>query len=284
MATLRFMSNNQWKCDDNKPAWEEKGMDCSSQVRMRGFARMLQETQPDIVGLQEVSFKMGDRLIRYSQDLGMEYTMLWGRDTPIIYRADKFELVDAAFHLYSTEVPGLEGSFNNGQTKSYCIGVFRVKESGKLIVFGTTHLWWKNEHPNNVGKHHYQLGSNAARVHQIGLFMDRVEAMQAKYGCPAIIMGDMNCNYRSDPIQAALARGFVHAHEIATEYADAGNGHHHCGNDGFSPYEPRAWDLAIDHILLKNAPEGCVKRYDRFAEEYYMSLSDHLPVWVDMEL
>ena len=31
-------------------------------------------------------------------------------------------------------------------------------------------------------------------------------------------------------------------------------------------------------------PEGAVKRYDIYAEDFYMALSDHLPVFIDVEL
>ncbi len=76
MQTLRLMSHNQWKCDDNLPAWEEKGMDCSAEVRTRGFVQVYADTRPDIVGCQETSFKMADFLIRGLADAGMQYALL----------------------------------------------------------------------------------------------------------------------------------------------------------------------------------------------------------------
>ena len=44
------------------------------------------------------------------------------------------------------------------------------------------------------------------------------------------------------------------------------------------------FETAIDHILVKNAPEGAVKRFDRYCPDYYLLLSDHAPVYVDIEL
>ena len=142
MGKIRLMTHNQWRCDENRPEWAAMGMDCSAETRMRGFVNVFRDIQPDIVGCQEVSALMADKLIRYLLDDGQRYALLWGKDTPIFYRQDKFELLDSDFFLYSESVPGYSGCFNNQETKSWCLGVFREKESGKVFAFMTTHLWW----------------------------------------------------------------------------------------------------------------------------------------------
>ena len=281
MSKLRLMSHNQWKCDNNLPAWEAQGIDCSATTRVRGFVRVFADTRPDIIGCQEVSAVMADKLIRYCAEDGMTYALLWGRDTPIVYRQDKFELVDSAFSLYPDECPGFTGVFNNGQTKSWNLAVFRVKENGKLFIFVSTHLWWKSSNPASSS---YQAGSDEARAYQMGLVIDKITEFQQKYGCPAVLVGDMNANYNSLAIQKALAEGFAHAHDIAVEYADETRGHHSCGNHGYGPYVDAPFSTAIDHILVRNAPEGFVRRFDRFSPEYYLPLSDHSPAFVDVEL
>jgi hypothetical protein len=281
MSMLRIMSHNQWKCDDNKPAWEEKGMDCSVTTRTRGFVKVFADTRPDMIGCQETSFAMADKLIRYCAEDGQTYALLWGRDTPIFYRQDKFELVDSAFSLYPNAVPGFDGVFNNSQTKSWNIGVFRIKENGNLFIFCSTHLWWKSSNP---ASHYYQAGSDEARAYQIGLAIEQITRFQEKYNCPAILVGDLNANYASQAVQKAFELGFVHAHDIATDYADETNGHHDCGNNGYGNYRNTPFATGIDHILLRGAPEGSVKRFDRFQPEYYLPLSDHSPVYIDIEL
>ena len=77
------------------------------------------------------------------QDEGVNYTLIWGRFTPILYRPDKFELLDSEFGAYPEHMDGYEGIFNDVRSKSFNIGVFREKESGNVFVFATTHLWWK---------------------------------------------------------------------------------------------------------------------------------------------
>ena len=88
MTKLRLMSHNQWKCDQNLPDWEKIGADCSAEVRVRGFVRVYKDTLPDVIGCQEVSATMADYLVRYAAEEGLHYALLWGRDTPILYRPD----------------------------------------------------------------------------------------------------------------------------------------------------------------------------------------------------
>ena len=111
-----------------------------------------------------------------------------------------------------------------------------------------------------------------------------MEEFRAKYGnCPAVIVGDLNADYHAQVVQAAFAAGYVHGHDAAVEYANNEHGYHWCGKDGFVPYVPQPFDKGIDHILIKGAPEGFVRRFDRTTPEYYLPVSDHSPVWIDVE-
>lgn len=281
MESLRVMSHNVWKCDKNLPAWEAKGEDCSAAARAKGMVRVYAETKPHIIGCQEMSAMMADEIIRGLAAAGERYALLWGRDTPILYRQDRLELLDSDFLVYPTEVPGLEGEFNNSGTKSWCIAVFRDKTDGKKLIFMSTHLWWKSSDPESAN---YQPGSDEARVYQLNLAMDRLEELRNQYDCPIVLVGDLNADYRKPVIQDALARGYAHAHDIATEFADEDWGYHYCFGDGYKPYEKAPFEKGIDHILVKFAPAGFVRRFERYTPSYYLPLSDHSPVFVDVVL
>jgi endonuclease/exonuclease/phosphatase family metal-dependent hydrolase len=248
---------------------------------MPGMVRVYRETGPDIIGLQEVSLLQADLLLRGLLDDGQRYAMLWGKFTPVIYRQDRLELVESEFYTYPEEMDGWDGEFNDVKSKSCSIAVFRDKQDGKLLVFATTHLWWKNNDPKAKN---YQAGSDEARVYQLNMTMDRLEAYHEKYGCPVVLVGDLNSKYNSPVIQNALARDFEHAHNIATEFADEDWGYHYCFGDGYKPYEPAPFEKAIDHILVKYAPAGFVRRFERYTPEYYLPLSDHSPVFADVVL
>lgn len=278
---LRIMSNNLWYCDHNLPAWAAKGLDCSAAVRSAGFSKVYSLLQPDVIGLQECSALMADELMQRFQELHMPYVLVWGHDTPLLYRKDVFDLVDMAYRMYPEEFPGHAGSFNNGRTKSYLACVLRCKSNGRLLIVATTHLWWKSSNPDSP---RYQPHSAEARAYQLGLLMDEMDALHQQYGCSAIMLGDFNAGYESLTVQSALRRGWLHAHDTAVGHADDGNGHHPCDDKGFMPYEPRPFRFSLDQIMHRNAPEDFIRRFDRYSEDSYMPLSDHLPVWVDVIL
>lgn len=278
---LRIMSNNQWKCDENTGYWKDRGLDCSAKVREKGFASIYQRFNPDIIGLQEVSPLMVDYLLRNLQVLGLPFALVWGRDTPILYRRDKFELIDSDFLVYPRTVPELDGEFNNGDTKSYAVAVLRTKEEGKMLGIMSTHLWWKSDDPTVS---HYQPNSGLARAYQIGIAIDRLNELAADYPIPQIVMGDFNTPYDSEPVKMAFSKGFQHAHDIAVEYRNETNGMHPCGPEVLEPYKPTTFSKAIDHIFVRNVPEGFVRRFEREMPEDYLVLSDHAPVWIDVEL
>ncbi len=283
MSTIRLMTHNIWNRDKNSPAWEEKGFDCSAEARVGGLLRVWRETSPDVIGCQEASALMAD-LVKE----GMPgYTLIWGRYTPILYRPDKLELVDSEFLTYPETIEGFEGKFNDARSKAYNIGVFRVKESGKCFIFATTHLWWKRSptastpvpYPHNVLPH-----SDEAREYQIELLTNALDRFRAKYNCPAFLVGDLNTGYDSKAVQSAFGKGYRHAHDIATDFAEEAVGYHYCFPDGFKTvYSDRPFKTAIDHILVLGEGEGSVKRFERYSPEYYYPISDHSPAYVDVE-
>lgn len=280
MTQLRIMSNNLWWCGNNTEAWQAMGADCSDVARAPGFARVYAEYQPDIIGMQECSARMYHQLYTVLAEQASPYAVLWGRDTPILYRREKFEVVDSDVCIYPEEVPGLEGSFNNLKTKSYCIAVLRLKETGQLLAFATTHLWYKSGDPKSPG---YYPGSEEARAWQMNLLIDKLEQFRKKYDCPAVILGDFNTWAGGAAVQTALARGYLYAHDIATEYADNTTGMHVCNADGYQTVL-REGNWSLDHILVRGFAEDAVKRFDRCCPDYYWPLSDHSPVWIDVTI
>jgi endonuclease/exonuclease/phosphatase family metal-dependent hydrolase len=275
------MSHNVWKRDTNLPAWEEKGENCSAPVRAKGMVRVYTETRPDIIGFQEMSPTMADEIVRGLAGKGERYALLWGGDTPILYRQDRLELLNSDFSPYPEEVPGWEGAFNNDNTKSWSIAVFRDKADGKTLIFMSTHLWWKRSDPASPS---YQAGSDEARTYQLNMAMDRLEEFRAQYDCPVVLTGDLNDNYNSGAVRNALDRGYAHAHDIATEFADEDWGYHYCFGDGYKPYVKAPFERAIDHILVKFVPADFVRRFERYTPDYYLPLSDHSPVFADVML
>ncbi len=281
MDKLRIMTNNVWSCGSNKPWWIERGLDCSSEARAPKFAPLYKETMPDLIGWQEGDAQFRALVLPEMEKLGMNYELLLGGHTSILYNKDTLELVESDFAVYPESIPEHEGKFNNNGTKSFCIGVFKTKATGKLLAFASTHLWWKSGNPSNP---HYQPYSNEAREYQMNMLLDRLEEIREKYDCPAIAVGDFNAEYDSLAVNAAFSRGYRHAHDIAVEYADKRDGYHYCFPEGYKLYEnPKPFKEGIDHIVIKGEPNGFVRRFERYTPDYYMPLSDHFPAWIDIE-
>lgn len=278
MSMIRLMSQNQWNCTLNKEDWEAIGLDCSAAVRMKGHVRVFEELMPDIVGGQEVNKDMQIFFKLYCLERGLPYTIIWGNMTPLIYRADKFELLDTEYILYPKTVPDFEGKFNDYDSKSVNIGVFRDKSYGHVFIFATTHLWWMGEKR--------QAGSDEVRRRQIAQAIEAINKYSAKYGnCPAMLVGDMNAQYNTPAISYALNEGgYEHAHNIATEFRHEGRGYNGCNPKAPGKWQDMPFETAIDHILVKNAPDGAVKCFDRYCPDYYLLLSDHAPVYIDIQL
>lgn len=284
---IRLMSHNIWNRDDNSPDWEKNGEDCSAKVRVNGLIRVYKELMPDVIGCQESSALMADLLSQNFEKEGLKYTIVWGRFTPIIYRSDKLELIDSVFHTYPEHIDGFEGEFNDVKSKAFNLGVFRVKESGQLFVFATTHLWWKQSPSDKLFSQGsaYQEHSDEAREYQLSTLIKTAKEYCLKYNCPAFVVGDLNTDYNSKAVQTAISCGFKHARNIATEYAEERVGYHNCFPWGYErKYFDTPFEKAIDHILVFNEKTGSVKRFERFSPEWYFPISDHSPAYVDVEL
>lgn len=284
---LRIMTHNVWNRDENAPAWETRGEDCSAAARVGGLLRVYRELCPDVIGGQEVSPLMADLLKEGFQSEPVNYTLIWGRFTPILYRADRLELIDSEFGTYPERLQGYDGSFNDVRSKSWNIGVFRVKDNGKCFIFATTHLWWKRSPKceGDLDKPNYQVGSDEARTHQINLLLTKLNEYRNKYTCPVVLLGDMNTGYHSEAMQTVRANGFRHAHDIATEYAEEAVGYHFCFPSGYeTEYYDRPFESAIDHIYVAGEKDGAVKRFERYSPDYYFPISDHSPAYIDIHL
>ena len=281
------MTHNVWNCDINFPWWEERGLDCSASARIDGLIKVYKDTLPDIIGCQEVSCLMADLLKEKTKSAGLDYTLIWGRFTPILFRSDKFELIDSVFETYPEFIEGFEGSFNDVLSKAFNACVFREKESGKIFIFATTHLWWKtsDKEKAKTAGNDYQENSDEAREFQVALMVKSVLQLKEKYNCPAIIVGDFNTDYNSKAVKHLFDNGFSHAHDIATDFSDDSIGYHYCYGSGYKNfYYDKPFECAIDHIFVIGEKAGAVKRFERYSPEYYLPISDHSPAFIDFEV
>ena len=286
IMSIRIMSHNVWNNDSNSIAWQERGEDCSAQARVGGLVRVYAEKLPDIIGFQEMTALMSDLIVENAKAIDANYTLIWGRFTPIMYRSDKLDLIETHFSTYPDYIDGYEGEFNDMRSKSYSSAVFSEKDSGKKFVFTTTHLWWQRDAKTDEQAkiHGYRKNSDNARRIQLSMAIETTLALADKYGCPAFVVGDLNADYNSLALQYAFSCGLKHAHDLALN-PDESMGYHWCYADRYEKfYYDKPFKCAIDHILVYKDKEVKVINFARYSPDYYFPISDHSPVIADIEL
>lgn len=280
-----LMTNNQWKCDENRPAWERMGMDCSARGRADGLFRAYRTIVPDVLAVQESSCRMERLLMERMEDFSSEngekirYRLITGGDTPIYYRADRYFAVETGFTLFPEAVPGFEGSFNNGRTKSFCYAVLEEITGGKRIMVMSAHLWWKSGNPDRPN---YQPHSAEARAYQIDMAARKAEEVLSRHGCPGLLMGDFNSGTDSLCMKTVVSRGWTEAHDLAEGERCEIKGHHFCGPEGFRRDPPGEYRDALDHIVVKG--DIRVLSYRRMTDEWFDPISDHYPLYIEAEI
>ena len=272
-SNLRIMTNNVWQCDDNQDAWRAIGEDCSAKNRAIGLAKAYAACKPDIICLQEMSTVMLRFLKNNLKEYGLEYKTLSPDSnchTPILYNPETVTLEDNGFHMYTYG--------NNGSSKSYCWGYFKLNSTGEHFIALSTHLWWKSES--------VEPGSNTWRRMQAEEIVALSEELIAKYDCPMFIQGDLNCTTSSEAVQALIKGGFKTNYDLATVYKDNIRGHHQCDASGYATemYSGSYTQNGIDHMLTKNLGDSEVQCFRHVVVDFFFNLSDHFPIFTDIKL
>ena len=280
-----IMTNNQWKCDTNLPAWQGKGEDCSAEGRIDGLVRAYCQVVPDVICLQEVSMHMEDlmmtrlRSIAWGEDRTARYDLITGGDTPLLYLCDRLDVKASGFFRYDEVVPGYQGSFNNSGTKSYTWAVFEEIGSGNRLAVTSTHLWWKSDDPSSS---YYQENSETARAYQLSQAIAQTERVSAEYGCPAVIAGDLNSTDDAPCLKTARKLEWVDAYHVVRGRRDETSGYHTCGNNGYKRESPGSFKEAIDHILVRKDCSMTENNYLRITDPWFDRISDHYPLYIDI--
>lgn len=281
-ADLRILDDNIWDYskDTIPPKWKEIGEDPRDFVRAPQFARLVTDHMPDVLALQEYSSHMHQEFYPLVQAAG--YEIAWEskedwNNTPIFYYPETMELIYVNYHKYTPE------QWCNRGTKSFTSAVLKRKSDEKIYALISTHLWWKGDK--------VQPGSTMARAAQVRLILAEAEIIKARFGkIPIFVVGDMNCEENTIPIQQFIQEGYKPCYKVATVYGDNNNGHHICSPvDGYSTKSrrkgPDRETGAIDHcFILDQEGKTEIKVFDCIMEEYTVKLTDHYPLLIDIRL
>lgn len=216
---------------------------------------------PDSVGLQECEGTWFLTLKAYLPDyeiIGVGRLTgipLLGESTAIMYRKDKYKLVDwGTFWL--SETPCLVSKGWDAKYYRTCTwAILENKETGEQYAHVNTHL-------DNSGAE--------ARVKGLELVLEKA----ASFDMPAVVTGDFNFPKNSDLYKQLTGGSLTDVSSIA-ETADSGCTAH--GYNGTVNGNP------IDFICV-NEKNTNVKSYSIIREKYNgRYVSDHYPIYADMQ-
>ena len=245
-------------------------------LRQQLQAGLIAAYAPDVVGLQEFSASYRAAFPAMLEKLGYRQVSS-GRDsanyTPLFYRAEKLEVVDAGYRLYTGP--------NDDNSKSLTWAIFRVKETGRMFVAISTHFMW-----NQPG-----VDGAAARLNNAREMLEVIATLRAREDCadiPVIFGGDMNCQPSSDALQTVTAGGMTEAWEAA-EMKNNISGYH-----SYATYD-ETWGIytqipqvsgthagAIDHAFVSAGTQ--VNRFYALVSPYTLYSSDHMPIFIEIGL
>lgn len=279
-SNLRIMSNNVWDRPGNAFYWQQMNEDCSNRTRLKEMVKVYMAYNPDVLSLQELNVKpyYSEYLLQQLNQEGRNYAYVNHRVTgtaklnytPMVYNTETLRLLDSGSHTF------LYGS--NSLTKSYTWGYFKQKKTGRCFIAFSTHLWWRSDKVFPE--------STAYRIRQMTEICDMAATLIEKYNCPCFVMGDLNCRYTSTEYRTMADNGFSDCYDISTRFSRNVSGRFVCNANNFSyrvnvgTYEK----TALDHILTKNLKDSRVIAFDYVTPNFYGKLSDHAPVYIDVNL
>ena len=250
----------------NGPAGEDTVRIMSFNVRDGEFDReeivpqVVADYMPDSVGLQECEGTWYLTLKTYLPD----YTIvgvgrlagvpLIGESTAIMYRNDKYKLVDSGtFWLSETPfIPSKGWDANYNRTCTWV--VLENLETGEQYAHVNTHL---------------DNGGAIAREKGLQMVLDKA----SEFDMPVVITGDFNFSKASENYTLMTSGAFSDTAELANAADIGGTAHGYGGGTGGSP---------IDFILV-NKKISQVLTYKIMREKYNDRYpSDHYPIYSDM--
>lgn len=215
---------------------------------------------PDSVGFQECEGTWYLTLKAYLPDyeiIGvgrLTGAPLLGESTAIMYRKDKYKLIDwGTFWLSETpDVVSIGWDAKYHRTCTWAI--LENKETGEQYAHVNTHL-------DNMGAE--------ARINGLKLVIEKAES----FDMPVVVTGDFNFPKGSDLYKSLVADSLTDVAEIAAE-ADSG-----CTSHG---YKDVVEGNPIDFICVNDKITD-VRSYKIMREKYNdRFVSDHYPIYADM--
>ncbi len=239
--------------------------------RLPLIADCYRSSDADLIGMQEVN-NVGTALFDLLSDL---YTPVAASHqdgkhcfTPILYRADRLELLEGGSALYRLRAT---------DTKSMAWAVFADRKTGKKLALINTHSaiilpFHKLEATDPVEGEQW-------RTDNVLQMLEKKDELRAKYGdtLPVFITGDFNASAKDESIKT-MKKTLPDSADIATGGATVGiNSYHGAPGRPCPAGNPIDFIFVTDdtvEVLVHNIPH----------DETALAISDHCPTYIDANL
>ncbi len=256
--------------------------------RMVMLYSLFMEYRPDAIGFQEAGTNHSNpgsmqNLMKKSGVYVEAPTNASGNPvnfTPIFYNTETLELLDSGWELYDFSSPSYPEVFNNGNSKSVSWARFRVKATGKVFIFFSTHLYYKGA----------DVGGDVARRDNVRQLTELCTRLKNEYNCPIFGGGDMNFISSSQEHTDITNNGFANA-RFTAEIKDT-----HTGSCGTEAVLNEEYDTFIKVPSVSTGSAGEIdfifgfgsgytfKKQNIMTDLYALYGSDHCPCMVDIKL
>lgn len=213
--------------------------------RIKGVDALLRGEDADIIGLQETSTweaVINEHLMDRYAFAGEPCYYVGGADCNIIYKRERFELLDTGFFYLHPEGQEARG-WDAKHIRRAVWAVLKEKATGIITLFATTHL----EHD---GPHARLMGAKmlAQRLEEIAA---DVEKRLGVTGFPIFLVGDMN-DETYTPVYQALTEKLLDARKrslgpTVSDYIDSFSGFYYAP----TPLDLKGTGHFIDHVLFR---------------------------------
>jgi endonuclease/exonuclease/phosphatase family metal-dependent hydrolase len=238
--------------------------------RKAAMVEYLKSTKADLIGLQEVLPQQRDYLAGELTDFAL-YSV--GRDdgekgeaTPILYRKDRFELLDkGSFWLSTTpDKPGSK-SWDSSLPRIASWVKLKDKASGRSLLFANTHF----DHRGSEARHE----SAKLMIRQLAELTGSGEK-----ALPVLLTGDFNCTAKQPPYTALTGSEAGDAKLLDAQFISHKP---HAGGDSTSnSFEALRPGAKIDFIFVRGLAVNSHQIDDPRVDGRFVS--DHQPVTAEI--
>ena len=247
-------------------------------VRKTHILNLIKKYDPEVLCLQECNAANYSRIIDNLDSSIYKVAFKTHADgsgiliyTPIIYRADKIQLVESGGGW-------LDSRYTGTATKSYSWAVLQLKDSGKTFAVTNLHGAVAGRYPGYENYSDEQLLqlANQWTIDNVRQLFNIIDSIKAKHGNIAFLCaGDFNFDKNMIAYALATSKGLVEAETHAT--VSKVTGYDTCRTPGTVKA-----GVSIDHIFYFPETVTAYVHYIGVKTEDELKASDHLMVYADV--